>query len=331
LKFDDITLIPAPISYIRSRKDVDTNISLCGEILSVPLISSNMTSVYSTKQAHIIQEFGAKAVVHRFCSIEENVKLLNDGKWNDQVPWVSCGVNDYEFERAKALIAAGAKVLLVEVANAAHISCIEQYKRLRETFKDIKLVVGTFATGEQVKAFCDIAGSVPDAVLAGVGTGAACTTGSDVTGIHIPAVITLRSVVQTGIPTILSGGISKPSDMMIALAIGAQAMMCGKIFSACYESGAKGFSKDGEQYFKDYSERPLFKWYYGSASQDAYEEQQKTATHRPVEGKGMMVKCSGSTEDLLLYYQSSLRSMLTYLNCQNMEDFRKNVHWSAKH
>jgi IMP dehydrogenase/GMP reductase len=330
MQFDDFTILPSPVSYVRSRNDVNTNFSLCGATLSVPLLSSNMTSVYSPTLDRIIEEFGGKSVVHRFCSIEENIKLFQDGCVSNRKPWVSVGVSEQEFERAKALHKVGAEVFVLEVANASHISCIEQYRRLRSEFPDVSLVVGTFAVKEQVEAFITLSGSKPDAILVGIGSGAACTTGTDVTGIHIPITTTIRSTAQCGIPVIVSGGISKPADMMKALAMGAKAVMCGKLFSACYESGAKGFSKDGDQFYKDYSDKPQYKWYYGSASPDAYKEQSKESTFRPVEGKGIMVKTSGSTLDLLTYYQASLRSTMSYVDAHSVDEFHAKVKWGIK-
>lgn len=329
MTLDDIYIYPAPISFIKSRNDTDTSITLCGEKLSIPLIASNMASVFSPEQARILTEFGTKSVVHRFTSIEDNVDLFRGSLVDGNPPWVSVGVSDHEFKRAQALVDAGAKVLVLEVANASHISCIEQYRRLRTAFT-VPIVVGTFATKEQVRAFVEHSGTSPDAILVGIGNGAACTTGSDVTGIHIPIADTILSTVQVGIPVIVSGGVSKPADLVKCLALGATAVMAGKIFSACYESGAKGFFKEGEQYFKDFTDTPHYKYYHGSAAKEAYEDTNKTAKWRPVEGKGLMIRTTGSTEEMLTYYQSSLRSALSYLNAKNMDEFKANVKWDKK-
>ena len=80
LSFNDITLIPAPFCEIDSRRSVDPSVkieSLAG--MRVPVISSNMDTVYSPELARAIVKAGGIACTHRFCTIEENVKQFNEG------------------------------------------------------------------------------------------------------------------------------------------------------------------------------------------------------------------------------------------------------------
>lgn len=327
MEFDDIRILPAPISYIESRADVCTDQSIVGDSLSLPLISSNMKSVYSPLLSEEILKFGSKAVVHRFSDIKDIGQLFWDGAYQLVIPWGSVGVSEQEFSKAALLVERGCKVLILEVANAAHISCIKQYNKIAKQFPDAKIIVGTFATKYQYEAFRAEVVKTPDAILGGIGVGSHCRTTRYVTGVGLPVVETILSLREAGVPVILSGGVDKPADFVKALALGATAVMVGRQFAACIESGAKNFYfKDG-QYLKTEGTKihPTHKWYFGSASLDAYRETGKEAAHRAVEGDGSMIPITGTVGDMLLDYHASLRSAMTYCNARTLEEFRANA------
>lgn len=332
MNFDDLYLVPAPFSNVASRKDVNTSTTIANTHLSVPIIASNMLSVYSPELARNTATFGCVSTVHRFCSIEENVKLFQQGQITGVSPWVSIGVNDEEFDRAERLIAAGAQVIVIDVANAASPATVRQYKRLRDLYK-ISIVVGNFATAEQIKAFYEHAGSHADAYKVGIGVGSHCLTTKQVTGVGLPAVETILSCKQVGVPIIYDGGIYKPADLTKALALGADAVMMGRQFGACVESGAENYlqGEDTNGFFKtDHVSATTHKRYFGNASLEAYKVQDKVASFRPVEGECTYIKATGSVESMLQEYQSALRSSMSYMNAHSIEEFRKNAKWDKK-
>jgi IMP dehydrogenase len=200
---DDIALVPADFTDIKSRKDVNTTTTLCGHTFSIPVVSSNMSSVYSPELAQEIARLGAISCVHRFCTIEQNVKLFQDGIYQGIKPWVSIGVGSSELERAEALVSAGAEVIVIDLANGACQSAVNQYRALKELFK-VKVVVGNFSTARQINEFVNRAGSIPDAFKVGQGNGSACLT-SIRTGIGYPAVSCITECASTGYNIIYDG------------------------------------------------------------------------------------------------------------------------------
>jgi NAD(P)H-dependent flavin oxidoreductase YrpB (nitropropane dioxygenase family) len=127
LSFDDVLISPQ-FSIVKSRKDVDTT----SFGLSVPIISSNMDTVTGPKMVKAMTESGGAGCLHRFCNIEDNVKMFHearemitinhgDGTYtNTQAnPWVSIGLGRYELERAEALFNAGADTFVIDVAHGA--------------------------------------------------------------------------------------------------------------------------------------------------------------------------------------------------------------------
>lgn len=334
MKFEDIYLVPAPFCNVESRRDVNPSVNIAGETLSVPIIASCMDTVYSPKLAQETLKFGAQAIVHRFCSIDENVRLLKDGQWDGKSPWVSVGTTQGELERAEALVNAGANVVVIDVANGAQVASVKQYNALRELFKNnISIVVGNFATGQQIDAFNDRVKTLADGYRVGVGTGGNCAT-SNVTGFGLPHVETLLSCANNihQVPIIFDGGIKESGDFCKMLGLGSTAVMMGRQFAATVESGAVGYAvtPDGFYVKPSVGLPATYKRYRGSASKESYEAQGKTASHRPVEGRESFIPITGTVEEFLTSYQASLRSAMSYANAVEMMDYIGKVKWEKK-
>jgi IMP dehydrogenase len=269
--FDDILLKPADFSEIKSRKDVEICEEMAGDAFKLPIVASNMDSVYSPKLSKELLKHGSTACVHRFCTIEENIKLFENGAVWPERPWVSIGVSDNEKERAEALYHENAEVFVIDVANGASVQVVEQFKWMKEKFKsNVKIVVGNFATSGQIRAFVYHSKFIPDLFKCNIGSGSVCTT-RVMTGVGVPSVSTLFDCVKTGYPILHDGGIRNPGDFCKALALGAKGVMIGKLFAQCWESGAKEKSTFNEET----KEITIKKIYRGSASFSSYETQGK--------------------------------------------------------
>ncbi|GIS37114.1 MAG: hypothetical protein Ct9H90mP9_1440 [Pseudomonadota bacterium] len=81
---------------------VDTNITDRSGLLSleIPVMTSNMDTITEVDMANFIRSKGGVGVLHRFMSIEENVKML--GVCNSPV-FVSVGCSEEDLQRAEAL------------------------------------------------------------------------------------------------------------------------------------------------------------------------------------------------------------------------------------
>ncbi len=76
LSFDDVLLVPKR-SPIDSRKDVDLKSEIAeGVILNLPIISSPMDTVTEAEMAIALARKGGLGIIHRFCSIEDQVKQV---------------------------------------------------------------------------------------------------------------------------------------------------------------------------------------------------------------------------------------------------------------
>src|SRR5579863_3889349 len=82
------------------------------------------------------------------------------------------GVGPDALERAQALAAAGADVLVVDTAHGHSVGVIEMVRRIKDAVT-VDVIAGNIATGEAAQALVE-AGA--DAVKLGVGPGSICTT-----------------------------------------------------------------------------------------------------------------------------------------------------------
>ena len=154
---------------------------------------------------------------------------------------------DY-FERAAALIEAGADALVVDSAHAHSQGVLEAARRVRERFPDVQLVVGNVGTAEGAAA---AAGIGVDAVKVGMGPGAICTT-RVVTGAgmaQITAVLeAARALESSDVPLIADGGIKYTGDLVKALAAGSHSVMIGSLFAGTEESPGDIVLLEGRSY-----------------------------------------------------------------------------------
>jgi IMP dehydrogenase len=160
------------------------------------------------------------------------------------------GVGPDAAERAEALAAAGADVLVVDTAHGHSRGVVDMVARLRGRV-EIPLVAGNVATGEAAEALID-AGA--DAVKAGVGPGSSCTT-RVVAGVGVPQVTAIYDVARAasahGVPVIADGGVTSSGDIAKAIAAGADVVMTGSLFAGTDESPGEVVYAQGER-FKEY-------------------------------------------------------------------------------
>jgi IMP dehydrogenase len=160
------------------------------------------------------------------------------------------GVGPDALERAEALVAAGADVLVVDTAHGHSRGVIEMVARLKSQLS-VELIAGNIATADAARALID-AGA--DAVKSGVGPGSICTT-RVVAGVGVPQVTAIWDVAQVaapqGIPVIGDGGMTSSGDVAKAIAAGADTVMLGSLLAGVEEAPGDVILLQGER-FKEY-------------------------------------------------------------------------------
>ncbi len=161
------------------------------------------------------------------------------------------GVGPDAIERAQALSAAGADVLVVDTAHGHSSGVVDMVARIAALSGEFEVIAGNIATGEAADALID-AGA--DAVKVGIGPSGICTT-RVVAGVGVPQVTAIHDVAQTamshGVPVIADGGITSSGDVAKAIAAGADSVMIGGMLAGTDETPGDVVYAQGER-FKEY-------------------------------------------------------------------------------
>jgi IMP dehydrogenase len=161
------------------------------------------------------------------------------------------GVGPDAIERARALIDAGADVLVVDTAHGHSQGVVTMVSRIKDLEGDFEVVAGNIATGDAAEALID-AGA--DAVKAGVGPGSICTT-RVVAGVGMPQLTAVHDIAEAaaphGVPVICDGGMVSSGDVAKAIAAGADTVMLGSMLAGTDEAPGDVVYSHGER-FKEY-------------------------------------------------------------------------------
>lgn len=303
LTYDDISLIPTEISRIRSRNEANTASVFLGENLTVPVISSPMDTVTGLEMAKELASLGCIGILNRFNSSLNDI--LNTESRNG-IKAVSVGLTTSEEIIAK--LAERKYLICIDTANASNKEVLNKSEEIKKKY-DVKLLVGNIANGATLKQLED-AGA--DAVRVGIGSGSVCST-SIQTGIGIGQVSSILDVYFTReeqklkIKIIADGGIKSAGDTAKALALGADAVMLGRMLAGTKETPGEVIKYNGQ----------LWKKYRGSAS---YAVKMRNEF---IEGEETMVPYKGAVKNVINSISDGLKSAMSYMNCFSIEELRQ--------
>ncbi len=324
LTYDDVLLVPRR-SRVRSRGQVSLATPLSRNItLGLPIVAANMDTVCESEMAIALARLGGIGIIHRFLptyahALEvEKVKAAGE----DLLVGVAVGTDHDMMERAKSCVAAGADVLVLDIAHGHAEHAIEGVKRLKDAFADIDLVAGNVATATGA---ADLAAAGADAIKVGVGPGGVCTTRL-VAGVGVPQLTALDDAAAGAgdVPIIADGGIRTSGDIAKALAAGADTVMIGSLFAGTKES-------PGEV---EHSARGLVKRIRGMASREAAEGRAERHgaelddeyfEHRAPEGVEGLVPYRGEVSKVLHQLLGGVKSAMSYLDATDLGEFRANA------
>ncbi|HEX3074285.1 MAG TPA: IMP dehydrogenase, partial [Ignavibacteriales bacterium] len=229
LTYDDISLVPTEVSRIKTRSEANTKSEFLGVDVSIPILSSPMDTVSGIDMVKELKNLGCIGILNRFDSSLDTI--LSNEEEMKYIQAASIGVNA-ELSIIEKL-AAKDKIICIDTANANNKMVLDKTAEIKKHFKNVKVIIGNIASGVSLKQLSD-AGA--DAVRVGIGSGSVCTT-SIQTGIGIGQVSSLLDVyfakqkIKSDIKIIADGGIKSPGDVAKALALGADAVMLGRMIA----------------------------------------------------------------------------------------------------
>jgi IMP dehydrogenase len=227
------------------------------------------------------------------------------------------GVN--QLDRARALVAIGVDVLVLDSAHGHSRGILDTVKAIKAEM-DVQIIAGNVATAE---ATADLIACGADAVKVGIGPGSICTT-RIVAGVGVPQISAIDECAaegaKTGTPIIADGGIKYSGDVAKALAVGASAVMMGSALAGTEESPGEVVLSQGRK----------FKTYRGmgsigamtKGSTDRYFQEGTAADKLVPEGIEGMVPYRGTISDIIHQMVGGLRSSMGYLGSKDIPTFQ---------
>jgi len=303
LTYDDISLIPTKISELRSRSDIKIGTDVLGHNLNVPVLSSPMDTVTGIEMCNELTNLGAIGILNRFDSSLDS--LINNGDENEGIRAVSIGLDTNESIIEK--LAEKNYIICIDTANASNTYVLQKTEEIKKKYS-VKIIVGNIAHGAMLQTLVN---SGADAIRVGIGNGSVCTT-SIQTGIGIGQVSSLLNVYfqreknKLDIKIIADGGIKSAGDIAKAVCLGADAVMLGRMIAGTKETPGEVIKYGGQ----------LWKKYRGSAS---FGVKLKNVF---IEGEETMVPYKGVVKNVIDSVVDGLRSCMSYMNCQTLEDLR---------
>jgi len=151
-------------------------------------------------------------------------------------------------DRVRALVEAGADVLIVDTAHGHSLGVLNKVAWIKEHFPSVQVIGGNIATAQ---AATDLVERGADGVKVGIGPGSICTT-RIVAGVGVPQITAIHDVATalkgTDIPLIADGGIRFSGDMAKAVAAGASTVMIGSMFAGTEEAPGEVILYQGRSY-----------------------------------------------------------------------------------
>ena len=281
--FDEVALVPGSVTV--NPNEVDTTFKLAGMDFKVPILAAAMDGVVDVRFAIAMGKLGGIAVLNldgiqtRYDNPDEVLAEIANATPEEATKLVQ---SVYLKQVKEKLVAT--RVEEIKAAKVpAFVSCIPQNAKkfapiAKEAGCDFFVVQSTVATIKHVSSeykvldlekFCQESGmpiiigncvtydvslelmeSGAEAILVGVGPGAACTT-RGVLGIGIPQITATVDAAAARdyffkrrgkyVPVITDGGMRIGGEICKAFAAGADATMVGSAFAKAEEAPGKGY------------------------------------------------------------------------------------------
>jgi IMP dehydrogenase len=342
--FDDMVLVPV-YSKVKSRKEPSISTDVPGFQYDLPVVSSPMNTVTETEMLLALHSIGGVGVLHRYMSIESQVKIVNEVtarlsdagpvKLDEDTPpfYVAVGANGDFQERIRALRNAGVTGFCVDVANGHNELSVQAVRAIRRLVPDARIMAGNVCTFDGAVRLAE-AGA--NSIRVGIGGGSVCTT-RQVTGHGLPQLTAIEDCVRIksaeyysepygmqyksypDVAIIADGGIRKSGDIVKALAAGADAVMIGSLIAGTEETPGEWLDEGGK----------LYKYYHGMASDEGRAQWKGQVSGVPAEGVSTKVLYTGKQATKIIQKMcGSVQVGLSISGAANLRELRFKAKWA---
>lgn len=344
--YKDVTIIPAVISAVSSRSEVncrDNNNYL-------PIFTAPMSCVVNEENYKCFEMNGIYSILPTTVDYNIRKEHLTKGYWvaMSMTEAEKCFLENIpQYTTDKVLTCKNTMHLCVDVANG-HMSklldlCDNIKKRCNDIGLKIEIMTGNIANPGTVLEY--IRHNI-DYVRVGIGGGSGCTTTSN-TGCHFPMAtlieqckeIQCNRAVKTKI--IADGGIRNYDDVNKALALGADYVMIGGLFTEMIEAASQEYENNqygqyipieliwskykmsdaAEKFKRQYIEQNiLYHEVYGMSTKRAQEERGLSVL-KTSEGTSHFKQVKYTLRQWADNMTSYLKSIMSYCNARKLDEF----------
>jgi len=305
--FDNILIKPKSKSRVKSRAMVDTTTAFYDIELPMPVLSASM-SLFDTSDtdsndifwgfAEAMYAAGGLHVLSRGSTLHE--RLAASQVLPDSGIEFGIAVSYQEFQVHQATLEDTEAFISIDIANGSIIEDIDwqgKYPLILGNFGNPGVLQRRDLKGELIYKF-------------GIGSGSGCTTRL-VTGVGAPQGWLIQEATRWhDKPIISDGGVKNVGDFVKAVALGADAVMLGRLFAGAKETPWEPVKIQGRWY----------KPYRGMASA----EEKKINSY--VEGvSGYVPYEDKSVKDIMQELSDGLRSAMAYVDALDLPEFQSQV------
>ena len=357
----DISIMPACVTEINHRAECNPY----NDNNKLPIFVAPMSSVIDLNNAKIFEFNKLNVVIPRTIDLEDRLNVCEEY-------FIAVGLNEFEntiltlnLENRKPI------KICVDVANGHMKKLIDLCKYAKNRFRNKIIIMAGNVANPLV--YYDYAYAGIDYIRLSIGSGSACTTAANA-AIYTPMAslidecVSVKKIVERdrnnykSAPKIIAdGGFNNYDDIIKALALGADYVMCGKIFAQCEEACGEKLQKflysDGTYKYlnhydaikaKEYMNKAnyfsnalsakidinktsepypitafneIYRNYYGMSTKKAQKEMGKENLHTS-EGIEKMVTVEYSLLGWIDNFIDYLRSAMSYCNATTLDAFK---------
>ena len=357
----DISIMPACVTEINHRAECNPY----NDDNKLPIFVAPMSSVIDLNNAKIFEFNKLNVVIPRTIDLEDRLNVCEEY-------FIAVGLNEFEntiltlnLENRKPI------KICVDVANGHMKKLIDLCKYAKNRCRNKMIMVAGNVANPVV--YYDYAYAGIDYIRLSIGSGSACTTAANA-AIYTPMAslidecVSVKKIVERdrnnykSAPKIIAdGGFNNYDDIIKALALGADYVMCGKIFAQCEEACGEKLQKflysDGTYKYlnhydaikaKEYMNKAnyfsnalsakidinktsepypitafneIYRNYYGMSTKKAQKEMGKENLHTS-EGIEKMVTVEYSLLGWIDNFIDYLRSAMSYCNATTLDAFK---------
>lgn len=300
----DISIIPAISTKIRSRKECNPyEIKIEEDDVFYPIIASPMDSVLDEINWVHYWENKINCIIPRTVSIEQRINLCDK---------VFCAFSLREVKEyfLNGNIDRENLNILIDIANGSMLEEIHTGSELKQKYGAKLRLMGGNIGNPQTYIYYDIAGF--DYLRVGVGSGNGCLTSTN-TAIHYPyaslisKIATIKNGNNGSCKIIADGGMAGYSDIIKSLALGADYVMCGRIFA----QAAKTDEEIGQELI-----------YRGMSTKEA-QKAMGNEVLKTAEGRCVNIVKQYTLSGWVDNFDSYLRSAMSYCDSRTLREFKE--------